>query len=98
VPYWQRFGPCEVCGAEAGKPCFDLRGRWRAVSEGFGAEPHSLQPRKVKAVACKRRALVIKFRSTGDPGGILDGSPESAVALLTGVPVSEFNEYGGMPS
>jgi hypothetical protein len=28
----------------------------------------------------------------------LDGTPESAVSLLTGVPVDRLDEYGGMPS
>lgn len=28
----------------------------------------------------------------------LDGSPESAVSLLTGIPVDEFDNYGGFPS
>ncbi|MFK3981741.1 hypothetical protein ACI2K4_15340 [Micromonospora sp. NPDC050397] len=27
----------------------------------------------------------------------LDGSPQAAVALLTGVPVDELDQYGGMP-
>ncbi len=27
----------------------------------------------------------------------LDGSPESAVSLLTDVPVDELDQYGGMP-
>jgi hypothetical protein len=27
----------------------------------------------------------------------LDGSPESAVSLLTGVPVDQLSEFGGMP-
>jgi hypothetical protein len=27
----------------------------------------------------------------------LDGSPQAAVSLLTGVPVDELDQYGGMP-
>lgn len=28
----------------------------------------------------------------------LDGSPQSAVSLLTGVPIEDLDQYGGMPS
>jgi|SRR5215467_7148015 len=87
--------PCPICGAPYG------------FHEEDCGKDHPVPPGKLLPIKSEEKTERQKKKHEANQKYLneqvkknlnkLDGTPESAVSLLSGVSVEEFDEYGGLP-